>query len=92
MVIEPQPFAPSDSEQCINCGKPYDARIGGILWHGHKDAPGFKETFICSSCAPTVIPAFALDLVNLGVSRCSQRSLKHLIEAGKAASQYYVGE
>lgn len=85
MIIEPQRFAPDHKGKCIHCDKPYDVRLGAILWHGDQNAPGFKDTFICGPCSKFVIPGLVRDFMSMDFWPCMhERHAKYMIEAGEA--------
>lgn len=86
MILEPQFWAPEDYVRCIHCNKPYNFRVGGILWQGDQDKPGFKETLICGKCLPEVIPGLLKDFIGLERSMYTdKRRLQYLIDAGEKA-------
>ena len=49
-----------EHRDCIHCGKPYDAFLGGIVWDGRE-----RQYFICGTCAHYVVPAIANDYATL---------------------------
>lgn len=88
MILEPQIWAPDDGVKCIHCNKPYDCRIGGILWQGDQDSPGFKETLICPKCATEVVPAIVRDFMRMECSwHTHKRRMQYIIDAGEKAKQ-----
>lgn len=88
MIFEPQHFAPDENVTCIHCDKKFNHRIGGILWQGHQDKEGFKETFICSHCSIKVVPAILNDFINLDCwVMADKRHMQYMIDAGEKAKE-----
>lgn len=86
MIFVPQIFEPDESIKCIHCDNPYSHRVGGIVWQGKQDVPGFKETLICAKCVAEVIPGLVKDFMTLEQSMdVSKRRWKYIIDAGEKA-------
>lgn len=89
MIFHPQIFAPEDGVKCIHCDQEYNHRVGGILWQGRQDGPGFKETFICSSCASEVVPGILKDFMAMDAFHNTQkRRMQYIIDAGENAKSF----
>lgn len=86
MIFEPQYFSPEDDVKCIHCDKLFNHRVGGIVWQGKQASPGMKETFICSRCAPEVVPAILNDFMKMDACMYAQkRRMQYIIDAGEKA-------
>ena len=83
MILEAQMFAPDDGVRCMQCDKPYNFRLGGIVWHKYGGIEKQRELFICQNCAPMVVAGLVNDLRRLDCfCSISKRHAEYIVKAG----------
>ena len=63
-----------EHSECIECGKPYDGFLGGIVWDGKN-----RQYFICGTCAHYIVPALVNDYANL-ISEQMSMTVQHPVK------------